>query len=70
MNAETRDSHGRALKALADILYKAQGVECAETGKAVDVGGEVVLLRRILDASREPRRKLRGIEIIEKGVKQ
>ncbi len=35
---------------LAQILLKAQGVECAETGELVDIGEEVVALRKLLDA--------------------
>jgi hypothetical protein len=34
---------------LAEILRKAQGVTDAETGKAIDVGGEVMWLRGYCD---------------------
>jgi hypothetical protein len=34
---------------LAEILRKAQGVTDAETGKAIDVGGEVMWLRKYCD---------------------
>lgn len=34
------------MKALADMLKKAQGVVDEETGRAIDIGGEAVRVRR------------------------
>jgi hypothetical protein len=42
-------NYGEALKHLASILDKAQGVTCIETGKQIDIGREVLKLRGILD---------------------
>jgi hypothetical protein len=41
--------YGEALKHLASILNKAQGVTCIGTEKQIDIGREVLKLRGILD---------------------
>jgi hypothetical protein len=45
----SRDNYGEALKHLASILDKAQGVTCIGTEKQIDIGREVLKLRGILD---------------------
>jgi hypothetical protein len=45
----SRDNYGEALKHLASILDKAQGVTCIATEKQIDIGREVLKLRGILD---------------------
>ena len=44
---------------LAAILRKAQGFQCAETGNAIDIGGEVVKLRNWCDEARQENDRLR-----------
>jgi hypothetical protein len=49
MNEQIRADYSHGIKALAQILAKAQGRQDAETGEYIDVGGEVMRLRAILD---------------------
>lgn len=48
-NEQIRADYSEGLKLLAQILRKTQGATDEETGKIIDVGGEVTKLREILD---------------------